>query len=312
MTNIALIVFFTRASSSLGEWYKPDKDIAGMRFKELQKTSEFCYLTSKGRELEWRSREHYIQDLTVKRLKNHAGALKGEGERTVQELQLMIESGEQELADTIEEEKKIQAWLEVNCVSGTSLYYYDRRSKNHHAGGYCIVKEGVVINSFILGEDPILQESAVPALTPLSVGRDESDSWLTYRLKWHRHVQADGPKDLVVIVSVISPKVELWATECFVKNSGEMHGWQLTGHDLRGHGDDHRLGETTLRRLRTLLAQLPAPQPRNPAARYIVSFRDGGRWETSVYRGDHPPDVLQQIFEIVDFGDRGKTVEQLW
>ena len=149
---ITLVVLLSCVSCCFGEWGEQDQDILGTPLDAFQKSAKSCNLTSKGREIQVLDHEDYMEDLAVKRLKNFAYILKDDSEKTVLEVMRILELGENQLKGGTEMEKKQRDWLEKNCEDGPNLYLYERHAKYGTTVGYCLIKGGIITNSFILGE----------------------------------------------------------------------------------------------------------------------------------------------------------------
>ena len=130
---------------SEGNNYLPDDAIAGMTLRKLQHVSDYCSLTSKNGELAWLAGHHYFWATN----RSATGVPKDESKEKPKETLTPVE-----LKDAIETEQKAGAWLERHCVAGTLLYYYERRTETWTTLGYCVVNDGAVVNSCILGSGP--------------------------------------------------------------------------------------------------------------------------------------------------------------
>ena len=104
---------------TFGGRYHPDDVIAGMKGTDVQQTAETFEVASKEAAWELMSRELQFTGREV------------------------------------EGKQKAQEWIERNSVAGVTLHLYEYRSKKYLRTGYCAVKDGIVIDSIILVEQPM-------------------------------------------------------------------------------------------------------------------------------------------------------------
>ena len=153
--TVLLFVLLRCVSPCLADVGQSDPDLAGMPLNKLQGMAKSCDATSKNTELRMYESEAYQKDRTVRRLKGSAAILKDENEKTVLEMMHVVDREEYDQGEQIRMVELIKAWLQKNCLEGTTLYFYSRKFDASQRSGYCVVKDGVVRDSLILEEGAV-------------------------------------------------------------------------------------------------------------------------------------------------------------
>jgi tetratricopeptide (TPR) repeat protein len=163
-----------------------DAAIAGMTFSKLKASSDYLIPTSKERELksiesDWLTAQSFAEQM------ESALAVPGDAPDDINDPKQQQARNAAELAEGAKDKHQdLEMWLERNCREGCYLYLYqyrqlvkpdvrrrqgqldmahvfaeDARDRDTLRSGYCVVKDGVCVNSLVLWENWLDPREAV-------------------------------------------------------------------------------------------------------------------------------------------------------